>query len=59
MKLQQVITLLEKTIENKTKYRQQLIDDQNTFNSVAIDYMEINLEELNTILNDLRQVKEI
>lgn len=59
MKLQHVINLLEKTIKNKTEYRQQLIDDQNTFNSVAIDYMEINLEELNTILNDLRQVKEI
>lgn len=59
MKLQHVISLLEKTIENKTKYRQQLIDDRNTFNSVAIDYMEINLEELNKILDDLRQVKEI
>lgn len=59
MKLQQVISLLENTIKNKTEYRQQLIDDQNTFNSVSIDYMEINLEELNTILNDLRQVKEI
>lgn len=59
MKLQYVIETLEKTIKNKTDYRQELIDNQNTFDSVAIDYMEINLEELNNILDHLRLVKEI
>lgn len=59
MKLQHVISLLEKTIKNKTEYRNQLVTENEYYPSVAIDYLEINLEELNKILDDLRQVKEI
>ena len=59
MKLEYIIELLKKTIENKKIYLKAMQDPFRPFPIEIKKYLEINIDELEKILSDLKEVNEL